>query len=477
MYTMVLGHHYLNAEKMPTRFLGKAIAAYAIVLSVRLIWDVAVIAAGGVTIGGIERPVLDFALSIDGIFVWIALFFGTALPLVICYLRSSATRQVHAGGDRPPVRGGERRHHRRGELPVRSVVLRFGAVSAAGSGGTLALSWTCAACGEANASRPAGDGVACDSCGTAVAVEEPHRQFRQCAVCSSTRLYRQRDFSRFLGLAVVVVGAVLVPFTYGLSLPVVFLIDLILYRAWRRWRLLPVPRRVPGRRGAEAHPAVPPPSGRPATRSGASGGWSRPAAAPARIGSCRSPDIVFVFSDQHRAPDHRLRGRGRADPDDGPPGGGGSGVRHGDLQHSRLHAVRAALLTGQYPLTTACSSTTWGSPPTGRPSARSSATPATKPRTSASGIWTQSPGSVHAAGSAPAGIPVLGCRQLYARLPEILLLPGQRRSGCGGRDTTPWSRPAWPSTTSHPAPRTHRLPWWSPGGLRTTPTATCRGNT
>ena len=103
-------------------------------------------------------------------------------------------------------------------------------VSADASGGTLALSWTCAACGEANASRPAGDGVACDSCGTAVAVEEPHRQFRQCAVCSSTRLYRQRDFSRFLGLAVVVVGAVLVPFTYGLSLPVVFLIDLILYR-------------------------------------------------------------------------------------------------------------------------------------------------------------------------------------------------------------------------------------------------------
>ena len=92
MYTMVLGHHYLNAEKMPNRFLGKAIAAYAVVLSVRLIWDVAVIAAGGVTIGGIERPVLDFALSIDGIFVWIALFFGTALPLVICYLAGAALR-------------------------------------------------------------------------------------------------------------------------------------------------------------------------------------------------------------------------------------------------------------------------------------------------------------------------------------------------------------------------------------------------
>ena len=92
MYTMVLGHHYLNAEKMPTRFLGKAIAAYAAVLSVRLLWDAVVIAAGGVTIGGFERPVLDFALSIDGMFVWIAVFFGTVLPLVICYLAGAALR-------------------------------------------------------------------------------------------------------------------------------------------------------------------------------------------------------------------------------------------------------------------------------------------------------------------------------------------------------------------------------------------------
>ena len=92
MYTMVLGHHYLNAEKMPTRFLGKAIAAYAAVLAVRLVWDAVVIAAGGVTIGGFERPVLDFALSLDGLFVWIALFFGTVLPLVICFLAGAAVR-------------------------------------------------------------------------------------------------------------------------------------------------------------------------------------------------------------------------------------------------------------------------------------------------------------------------------------------------------------------------------------------------
>lgn len=103
-------------------------------------------------------------------------------------------------------------------------------MSSASNGGELALAWTCAACGQANRSRPAGGGMECARCGTAVAVEEPHRQLLRCAVCPSTRFYRQRDFNRFLGLAVVAAGAALVPFTYGISLPVVFLIDLILYR-------------------------------------------------------------------------------------------------------------------------------------------------------------------------------------------------------------------------------------------------------
>lgn len=90
MYTMVLGHHYLNAEKMPTRFLAKAIVAYGAVLSIRLIWDVAVVVAGRMNVGGFESGVLDLALSIDGMFIWIALFFGTVLPLVICCLARAA---------------------------------------------------------------------------------------------------------------------------------------------------------------------------------------------------------------------------------------------------------------------------------------------------------------------------------------------------------------------------------------------------
>lgn len=92
MYAMALGHHYLNAEKMPTRFLSKAIGAYAFVLVVRLLLDAAMVVVGSVTIGGIERQIFDFALSIDGLFVWISVFFGTVLPLIICSLAASAVR-------------------------------------------------------------------------------------------------------------------------------------------------------------------------------------------------------------------------------------------------------------------------------------------------------------------------------------------------------------------------------------------------
>ena len=39
-----------------------------------------------------------------------------------------------------------------------------------------------------------------------------------CLACGSDKLYSQKDFNRKLGLAIVIVGAVLSPWTYGLSL-------------------------------------------------------------------------------------------------------------------------------------------------------------------------------------------------------------------------------------------------------------------
>lgn len=51
----------------------------------------------------------------------------------------------------------------------------------------------------------------------------------RCIACGSSRLFVQKDFNRRLGLAIVLVGAALSPWTYGGSLVVCLLIDYALY--------------------------------------------------------------------------------------------------------------------------------------------------------------------------------------------------------------------------------------------------------
>ena len=50
-----------------------------------------------------------------------------------------------------------------------------------------------------------------------------------CLACGSNRLYTQKDFNRKLGVAIVIVGAALSPWTYGLSLVVCMGLDYGLY--------------------------------------------------------------------------------------------------------------------------------------------------------------------------------------------------------------------------------------------------------
>lgn len=51
-----------------------------------------------------------------------------------------------------------------------------------------------------------------------------------CLLCSSRHLFLQKSFNRNLGFAIVIIGIILSFWTYGISLLVVALIDLILYR-------------------------------------------------------------------------------------------------------------------------------------------------------------------------------------------------------------------------------------------------------
>ncbi|NNM33081.1 MAG: hypothetical protein HKO53_08440 [Gemmatimonadetes bacterium] len=59
--------------------------------------------------------------------------------------------------------------------------------------------------------------------------QTPDGELTACFVCGCDRLYRQRDFNRKVGLAIVAVAAVFSVKTYGLSLLAAAIIDLWLY--------------------------------------------------------------------------------------------------------------------------------------------------------------------------------------------------------------------------------------------------------
>ena len=72
----------------------------------------------------------------------------------------------------------------------------------------------------------------CEQCGAPSAVIAPREDsiIERCAACDHDQLYFQKDFNRRTGIALVVVGAVFVPWTWGLSLLGVTVLDYIVWR-------------------------------------------------------------------------------------------------------------------------------------------------------------------------------------------------------------------------------------------------------
>lgn len=100
------------------------------------------------------------------------------------------------------------------------------------------LEWRCPRCQRPTVQEiDAGGPLRCRDCGHRRRLHpdgvddrrRPSDPVEACLACGSSRLYVQKDFDRRLGVAVVVVGAVLSPWTYGLSLLACMLIDYGLY--------------------------------------------------------------------------------------------------------------------------------------------------------------------------------------------------------------------------------------------------------
>jgi ribosomal protein L37AE/L43A len=89
----------------------------------------------------------------------------------------------------------------------------------------------CDRCGRDYRAPVAEDGaVVCPHCRATAAGPGPGPLAPPCPFCQSRHYYQQKDFNPVVGIGLVVIGAALVPKTYGLSLPALCLVDWWLYR-------------------------------------------------------------------------------------------------------------------------------------------------------------------------------------------------------------------------------------------------------
>jgi len=96
--------------------------------------------------------------------------------------------------------------------------------------------------------------ITCTNCGSSIDVEPNHLAhkavcdvcqhvqdvkftteleqgiLKECPVCSRQDFYKQKDFNRKIGVALFVIAAILSIWTYGISLVVLYLVDLFLFR-------------------------------------------------------------------------------------------------------------------------------------------------------------------------------------------------------------------------------------------------------
>lgn len=100
----------------------------------------------------------------------------------------------------------------------------------------MEITITCTECGSGIHVHPdlmATEAV-CKVCETKnpVKFNEDHMngEIKDCPVCERKDFYKQKDFNRKIGVLLFVIAACLVPWTYGVSLIVLWLMDLLLFK-------------------------------------------------------------------------------------------------------------------------------------------------------------------------------------------------------------------------------------------------------
>ena len=83
LFSMILGHWYLNVVSLPISMLRSTVKFLILIVALRFIWDLEYIVMGEIQYNGVSVSMIKFLQTFDGFFLIFALFFGTLLPLIL----------------------------------------------------------------------------------------------------------------------------------------------------------------------------------------------------------------------------------------------------------------------------------------------------------------------------------------------------------------------------------------------------------
>lgn len=84
-YAMNLGHFYLNVHGLKLYHLINSVRVFGILLLLRLLWDICTILSSQVIYIGESIPLIHFMSTVEGLFLFVAFFFGVLFPLGSLY--------------------------------------------------------------------------------------------------------------------------------------------------------------------------------------------------------------------------------------------------------------------------------------------------------------------------------------------------------------------------------------------------------
>jgi hypothetical protein len=93
LYSGILGHWYIEMKRLSLLPLQRITNLFGVLLGIRLLADGVILCSQDIIFNGDKIPLSQFILMSEGVFLWVALLFGTVFPLVLIFFVLGTIRE------------------------------------------------------------------------------------------------------------------------------------------------------------------------------------------------------------------------------------------------------------------------------------------------------------------------------------------------------------------------------------------------